>query len=63
MFYFTQKKTSAVKREPSEMEMIGAAAASKDCQPLLPKVNGTRDLHGIYVRFCLFHIKSERWKI
>ena len=61
-FYFTQKKTNAVKREPSEIEMIGAAASSKDSQPLLSKVNLTRDLYCIYVRFCLCHISSDRRK-
>lgn len=63
-FYFTQKKTNAVrKREPSEIEMIGAAASSNDSQPLLSKVNLTRDLYCIHVRFCLFHVKSDRWEL
>ena len=58
-FYFTQKRTNSVKRERSEMEMIGAAASSKESQPLLFKVNVTRDHYCIYVRFCLFNIKSD----
>jgi len=39
-FSFTQKKTNVAKRESSEVEMKGAAAASKDSQPFLSTVNG-----------------------
>ena len=39
-FSFTQKKTNAVKRGPSEIEINGAAASSMDSQPLLSEVAG-----------------------
>jgi len=39
-FSFTQKKTNAVKRWSSEIEINGPAASSMDSQPLLSGVAG-----------------------